>query len=114
MFRPLARRQEYPFASRRSGAIITPLTHLERITRLGGPAPGRTRMRQRAQVGFGLLAILAAGMTLCAVWPPAMASSDSEHEDQGQSQIPLTAQEIRNLVDRSIENQRRNDALLDQ
>ena len=63
-----------------------------------------------SQVGFGLLAILAAGMTLCAVWPPAMASSDSEREDQGQSQIPLTAQEIRNLVDRAIENQRRNDA----
>ena len=73
-------------------------------------------MRQSTQVGFGLLAILAAGMTLCAVWPPAMASSDSEHEDQGQSQsqIPLTAQEIRNLVDRAIENQHRNDVLLDQ
>jgi hypothetical protein len=73
-------------------------------------------MRQSTQVGFGLLAILAAGMTLCAMWPPAMASSDSEHEDQGQSQsqIPLTAQEIRNLVDRAIENQHRNDVLLDQ
>ena len=73
-------------------------------------------MRQSTQVGFGLLAILAAGMTLCAMWPPAMASSDSEHEDQGQSQsqIPLTAQEIRNLVDRAIENQHRNDIQLDQ
>ena len=71
-------------------------------------------MRQRAQVGFGLLAILAAGMTLSAVWPPAMASSDSEPDERGQSQIPLTAQEIRNLVDRAIENQHRNDVLLDQ
>lgn len=71
-------------------------------------------MRQRAQVGFGLLAILAAGMTLCAVWPPAMASSDSDHEDQGQSQTPLSAQEIRNLVDRAIENQHHNDLLMDQ
>ena len=71
-------------------------------------------MRQRVQVGFGLLAILAAGMTLCSVWPPAMASSDSEPDERGQSQIPLTAQEIRNLVDRAIENQHRNDLLLDE
>lgn len=71
-------------------------------------------MRQRVQFGFGLLAILAAGMTLCAVWPPAMAWSDAEHEDQGQSQVPLTAQEIRSLVDRAVENQHRNDILLDQ
>jgi hypothetical protein len=71
-------------------------------------------MRQRAQVGFCLLAILAAGMTLSAVWPPAMASSDADQDDPGQSQIPLTAREIRNLVDRAVENQHRNDLLLDQ
>ena len=71
-------------------------------------------MRRRVQVGYGLLAILAAGMTLCSVWPPAMASSDSEPDERGQSQIPLTAQEIRNLVDHAIENQHRNDVLLDQ
>ena len=71
-------------------------------------------MRQRAQVGFSLLAILAAGMTLSAVWPPAMASSDADQDEHRQSQIPLTAQEIRNLVDQAIENQHHNDLLLDQ
>jgi len=71
-------------------------------------------MRQGSQVGFGLLAILAAGMTLCAIWPPTMASSESEPDERGQSQTPLTAQEIRYLVDRAIENQHRNDTQLDQ
>ena len=71
-------------------------------------------MRQRAQLGFSLLAILAAGMTLTAVWPVAMASTDADQDNDRPSQTPLSAQEIRSLVDRAIENQHRNDLLLDQ
>ena len=71
-------------------------------------------MRQRAQFGVSFLAILAAGMTLSAVWPPALSSADTG-QDQGKwPETPLTAQQIRNLVDRAIENQHRSDTLLDQ
>jgi hypothetical protein len=71
-------------------------------------------MRQRVQLGFSLLAILAAGITLSAVWPPAMASSDADGNEGKRPEAPLTAQQIRNLVDRVVENQHRNDLLLGQ
>lgn len=69
-------------------------------------------MRQRAQIGFGLLAILAAGMTLSAAWPVAPPATDAEHDEGKLSQMPLTAQQIRDLVNLAIENQHRNDLLL--
>jgi hypothetical protein len=71
-------------------------------------------MRQRTQVAFGLLAILAAGMTLSAAWPTGLPATDAEHEDGKLSETPLTTQQIHDLVNRAIENQRRNDLLLDQ
>jgi hypothetical protein len=71
-------------------------------------------MRQRAQLGFSLLAILAAGMTLAAVWPPLIAWSDADQDDHNQSAIPLSAQEIRALVDRAIKNQHANDVRLNE
>jgi quinol monooxygenase YgiN len=71
-------------------------------------------MQQRIQLGFGLLAILAAGMTLSAAWPVALPASDADQGDGKHSETPLSAQEIHDLVDRAIENQRRNDLLLDQ
>jgi len=70
-------------------------------------------MRQRAQFGFSLLAIIAAGMTLSAARP----TSPAKHADQDEGkrpETPLTAQQIRSLVDRAVENQRRNDLLLDE
>jgi len=71
-------------------------------------------MRQRIQVGFSLLAILAAGMTLSAAWPLVFPPGEPEHDEGKYSQAPLTAQQIHDLVHQAIENQRRNDALLDQ
>jgi hypothetical protein len=71
-------------------------------------------MRQRVQVGFSLLAILAAGMTLSAAWPTALTAGDADTDEGKHSEAPLTAQQIQNLVDRAVENQRRNDLLLDQ
>ena len=71
-------------------------------------------MQQRTQIEFGLLAILAAGMTLSAAWPGALVLGEAEHEDGRHSEAPLTAQQIHDLVDRAIENQRRNDFLLEQ
>lgn len=71
-------------------------------------------MRQRAQLGFSLLAIIAAGMTLSAAWPAAMLSKDADQDEGKRSETPLTAQEIRNLVQRAVENQRQNDLLLDE
>jgi hypothetical protein len=71
-------------------------------------------MRQRAQLGFSLLAILAAGMTLSAAWPAVMPLADADQEDGKKSETPLTAQQIRLLVDQAIENQRHNDLLLEQ
>ncbi|PYU24609.1 MAG: hypothetical protein DMG32_13525 [Acidobacteria bacterium] len=72
-------------------------------------------MRERTQVGFSLLAILAAGMTLSAAWPTALPIvGEADHDEGKHSETPLTAQQIRDLVDRAIENQRRNDLMLDQ
>lgn len=68
-------------------------------------------MLQRTQVTFGMLAILAAGMTLAAAWP---ATNEADSDDSKHSETPLTAQQIHELVARAIENQRRNDLLLDQ
>jgi len=76
--------------------------------------PVRIRMRQRIQVGFGLLAILAAGMTVYAAWPAALPAGEPEHEDGNYSETPLTAQQIHDLVNQAVENQRRNDLLLHQ
>jgi hypothetical protein len=69
-------------------------------------------MRQRTQVGFSLLAILAAGMTLSAAWPTALPGNEANQDDSRRPE--LTAQEIHNLVAQAIENQRRNDLMLDQ
>jgi hypothetical protein len=71
-------------------------------------------MRQRTQVAFGLLAVLAAGMTLSAALPTGPPANDADQEDGKLSQTPLTAQQIHQLVTRAIENQRHNDLLLDQ
>lgn len=71
-------------------------------------------MLQRAQLGFSLLAIIAAGMTLSVAWPAAMPPKDADQDDSKHSETPLTATEIRALVDRAVENQRRNDLLLDE
>ena len=71
-------------------------------------------MRQRAQVGFSLLAILAAGMTLSAAWPTAFLGTKGGRDEASHPENPLTAQQIHELVERAIENQRRNDLLLDQ
>ena len=70
-------------------------------------------MRERIQVSFGLLAILAAGMTLSAALPNSL-PADTDSDEGKHSETPLTAQEIRNLVERAVENQRRNDFLLHQ
>ena len=69
-------------------------------------------MRQRAQLGVSLLAILTAGMTFSCV-VTALAVPDAD-QDRRQSEAPLTARQIRALVDRAIENQHRNDLSLDQ
>lgn len=71
-------------------------------------------MRQRAQLGFGLLAIIAAGMTLSAAWPTVALSNDADQDEGKRSETPLTAQEIHNLVLRAVDNQRHNDLLLDE
>ena len=71
-------------------------------------------MRQRAQLGFSLLAIIAAGMTLSAAWPTLLLSNDGDQDEGKRSETLLTAQEIHNLVQRAVENQRHNDLLLDQ
>ena len=71
-------------------------------------------MGQRTQIGFSLLAILAAGMTLSAAWPSILLTAEADHDEGKHSETPLTAQQIHDLVDRAIENQRRNDLLLDQ
>jgi hypothetical protein len=71
-------------------------------------------MRQRTPLGFSLLAILTAGMTLYAAWPAALPPGEPGHEDGKYSQTPLTAQQIHDLVSQAIENQRRNDLLFDQ
>src|SRR5205823_13667610 len=77
-----------------------------------GDRPVRIRMRQRTQVGFSLLAILAAGMTLSAAWPTGLPGNDVNQDESRRPE--LTAQEIHNLVAQAIENQRRNDLMLDQ
>lgn len=71
-------------------------------------------MRQRTQIGFSLLAIIAAGMTLSAAWPTPLLSNDVDQDEGKRSETPLTAQEIHNLVQRAVENQRHNDVLLDE
>ena len=71
-------------------------------------------MRQRTQVAYGLLAILAAGMTLSAALPIGLLANDADQDEGKLSQTPLTAQQIHQLVSRAIENQRHNDLLLDQ
>lgn len=71
-------------------------------------------MRNRTQFGYSLLAILAAGMTLSAAWPSALPTNDADPDEASRSENPLTAQQIHALVDRAIENQRRNDLMLDQ
>jgi hypothetical protein len=68
-------------------------------------------MRERIQVSFGLLAILAAGITLSAALPNTL-PSDTDADEPKRSETPLTAQQIHNLVERAVENQRRNDFLL--
>ena len=71
-------------------------------------------MRQRTQVAFGLLAIVAAGITISAAWATAFPAADVEPDDGKHSEVPLTAQQIHELVQRAIQNQRQNDVLLDQ
>lgn len=72
-------------------------------------------MRQRTQVGYGLLAILAAGMTISAAWSIGLPPVNGSDQDDGKHfETPLTAQQIDELVKRAIENQRHNDLLLDQ
>lgn len=71
-------------------------------------------MRERIQVSFGLLAILAAGMTLSAAWPNSLPPNDTDSEEGKHSETPLTAQQIHDLVERAVENQRRNDLLIHQ
>jgi len=71
-------------------------------------------MRQRTQVAYGLLAILAAGMTLSAALPIGLLANDADRDEGKLSQTPLTAEQIHELVARAIENQRQNDLLLDQ
>src|SRR5579863_4365132 len=71
-------------------------------------------MLDRTQIGYGLLAILAAGMTLSGAWPISLPASDADQGDSKHSETPLSAQQIHDLIDRAIENQRRNDLLLDQ
>ena len=74
----------------------------------------RMTIRQRAQIGYSLLAVLAAGMTLSAAWVGVLPVSDAEHDEGKHSEIPLTAQQIKDLVARAIDNQRYNDRVLDQ
>jgi len=112
MFGLLARRGAYPFRSERLSEIMMLFPARKDPPGRRDSALVRTKMRQRAQLGFSLLAILAAGMTLSAVWPPAMASTDGDQEEGRRSERPLTAQEIRNLIDRVIENQHSNDVML--
>lgn len=71
-------------------------------------------MQQRTQLGFSLLAILTAGITLSAAWPGALPTGEPNHDEGKQSETPLTAQQIHDLVDRAVQNQRRNDLALDQ
>lgn len=71
-------------------------------------------MLQRTQLGFSFLAILAAGMTLSASRVTALPPSEADQDEGKHSESPLTALQIHSLVDRAIENQRRNDLLLDQ
>src|SRR5260370_14477265 len=71
-------------------------------------------LRQCAQLGFSLPAIIAAGMTLSAAWPAAIPPKDADQDEGKRSETPLTPQQIRRLVDRAVENQRRNDLLLDE
>src|SRR5579883_742804 len=86
-----------------------------RPARAPGALPGEENsMRQRTQVAFGLVAILAAGMTFSAAWPAGFTGNDTDSEDGKHSETPLTAQQIHDLVARAIENQRRNDLVLDQ
>jgi hypothetical protein len=68
-------------------------------------------MRENIQVSFGLLAILAAGMTISAALPNTL-PNDAHSDESKHSETPLTAQQIHNLVEHAVENQRRNDFLL--
>ena len=83
-------------------------------TQLPGTSSARMRMRQRVQLGFSLLAIFAAGMTLSAAWPAPLPPKDTDQDEGKRSETPLTAQEIHNLVERTVENQRHNDLVLDE
>lgn len=76
--------------------------------------PVTINMRERTQAGFSLLAILAAGMAISARGPAALPAGELGRDDGEHSEAALTAQQIHNLIDRVIENQRRNDLLLDQ
>ena len=71
-------------------------------------------MRQQSQVAFSLLAILATGMTLSAGWSTGLPATEGDRAAGNHSETPLTAQQIHDLVQRAIENQRQNDLLMDQ
>ena len=113
MFGHLSRREAYEFPSHALNEIMKRSLARLSPTQLPGTRSARMRMRQRAQLGFSLLAIIAAGMTLSAAWP-AMPPKEADQDEGKRSETPLTAQQIRNLVDRAVENQRRNDLLLDE
>jgi len=102
------------FPSWRVSEIIVGIVGCRAQPAPGTPRPVGNRMRHRAQVGFSLLAILAAGMTLSAAWPSAWPANDADPDEGKHSETPLTAQQIQTLVNRAIENQRRNDLMLDE
>lgn len=114
MFGLLSQREAYEFSSQALNEIMKWSIACFNHTQLPGSPSARMRMRQRAQLGFSLLAIIAAGMSLSAAWPTVMLSKDSDQDEGKRSETPLTAQEIHNLVQRTIENQRHNELLLDE
>jgi len=114
MFRHLSQRGAYEFPSQALDEIMKWSLACFNPTQVPGSPSARMRMRQRAQLGFSLLAIIAAGMTLSAAWPAAIPPKDADQDEGKRSETPLTPQQIRRLVDRAVENQRRNDLLLDE
>jgi hypothetical protein len=114
MFRLLSQRDAYEFPSQALSEIMKWSIACFYHTQLPGSASAGMRMRQRAQLGFSLLAIIAAGMTLSAAWPAPLPPKDTDQDEGKRSETPLTAQEIHNLVQRVVENQRHNDLLLDE
>jgi hypothetical protein len=114
MFRLLSQRGAGEFPSQTFNEIMKWSLACFYHTRLPGSPSARMRMRQRAQLGFSLLAVIAAGMTLSAAWPTVLLSNDADKDEGKRSETPLTAQEIHSLVQRAVENQRNNDLLLDQ